>query len=154
MKRRFITFTFFTATSSIILEVIVIIASTHSMLKFLTPSFNFAITIILAALITLLYSLYLGTNYKKNLSVRNLNIELSTSVNELKEAYLSARTQNTLETTKEASDDVYEIIRLSSGNPQSALLFLSAKIEDQIIVHLQQAGLQLQKKIYSFSQFS
>ncbi len=144
MKRLLILFTFFTAIFSIILEVIAIIGSTHSMPNFLTPSFTFAITLTLAAFVTLIFSLYLGIGYKKSISQKKLKVEISILVNKLEGAYNAVINKGTLEITKETSNDVYEVIRIASSTSQVALLFLSTKIEEQMIVRLQEAGLQSQ----------
>ncbi len=68
--------------------------------------------------------------------------EVKDVVKEVEKAQDSAIDQPGLEISEDVLSDINEILHASSVNPRAALLLLSAKIERQMRLRLQEAGLQ------------
>ncbi len=160
MKRFHVPLTLFPATVSIVVQIIAVLVATSFRPTAVRSSSIFIGVFIFAVIMTFISALCLifdltkrsspNIQEKEDMSLtelsweREIKFELRRVIYEIKKARSIIKEYDSLEITEDASIDTNEIIHTAHVTSRTALRLLSAKIEEQILVRLQEAELQPQ----------
>ena len=158
MKKFRIPLTLFPATVSVAVQVIAALVATKFEPAVVRSSPIFIGVFIFGVIMTFISGLCLIFDFtkgplsniqkKEDISLtelsweREIKFELRKAILEVKKARSTIKEYDSLEATKDASIDINEIIYTAHATSLTALRLLSAKIEELILVHLQEAKLQ------------